>query len=234
MTQINIDQLTEEQQEQIARQYAEKKKNENKKREDDRKAYKDLVNETVPALIGQIKDLSTLLSEVKADIYENFEQLMKLKFDLFDVKDEQQSHSFTTTDGKYTIVIGYNVNDGWDDTVSAGIAKINQYIQSLVGVGNQDTITIINHLLKRDDKGNLKSSRVLELSKLADKLKNKEFKDGVDIIRKAHRPVRSSFFVKAWEVSKTGDKVFFPLSISSVPFPEEFDYTFILPAVGNE
>lgn len=204
------------------------------KSQEDRETYKQMVNETVPAVVTQIKDLSVLLSEVKRDIYTTFESLLKLKFDIYNVKEEQQSHTFTTTDGKLSISIGYNVNDGWDDTVSAGIAKIKEYIRSLVTEGNQETITIINHLLKQDDKGNLKSSRVLELSKVADELKNETFSDAVDIIKKAYSPVRSSFFVKAWEIDNAGNKIYFPLSISSVDFPADFDYSFVVPSTGKD
>ncbi len=200
----------------------------------DRDAYKNLVDENVPSLVEKIKDLSVLLSEVKADIYSAFEDLLKLKFDIYDVKEEQQSHTFTTSKSNLSVSIGYNVNDGWDDTVNSGIAKINEYIKSLTTEGNQDTITIINHLLKRDDKGHLKSSRVLELAALATKLQNAVFSDGVEIIKNAYRPIRSSFFVKAWEVDKAGNKVYFPLSISSVPFPENFDYSFVIPTVNDK
>lgn len=204
------------------------------KSQEDREAYKEMVNETVPAIVTQIKDLSVLLSEVKRDIYKTFEDILKLKFDIYNVKEEQQSHTFTTTDGRLSITIGYNVNDGWDDTVTAGIAKIKEYIQSLVTEGNQETITIINHLLKQDDKGNLKSSRVLELSKVADELQNPMFTDGVMIIKKAYCPVRSSFFVKAWEIDNAGNKIYFPLSISSVDFPADFDYSFVVPSIGKD
>lgn len=202
-------------------------------RSTDREAYKNLVDETVPSLLEKIKDLSILLSEVKADIYSAFEDLLKLKFDIYDVKEEQQSHTFTTSKSNLSISIGYNVNDGWDDTVNSGIAKINEYIKSLANDGNKDTITIINQLLKRDDKGHLKSSRVLELAALATKLQNPIFSDAVEIIKNSYRPQRSSFFVKAWEVDKAGNKVYFPLSISSVPFPADFDYSFVIPTADE-
>lgn len=35
----------------------------------------------------------------------------------------QQSNTFTTSDGKYSIILGHRVVDSFDDTVHTGIAK---------------------------------------------------------------------------------------------------------------
>ncbi|MRJ09468.1 hypothetical protein EDL99_11485, partial [Ornithobacterium rhinotracheale] len=78
----------------------------------------------------------------------------------------------------------------------------------------------VNQLLKKDAKGNLKASRVLELTKLAEDFNNDNFTDAVNIIRQAYKPQRSAFFVDASYTDAQGKKVNIPLSISSVDFPE--------------
>lgn len=196
---------------------------------DERKAYKELVNEMVPDVVKGIKHASTALSIAKENVFKAFEACVKLKFELFEVKETQQTHTFSDDAGN-SITIGYNVIDGWDDTVNSGIAKIEEYIKSLASKNtDSETMTIINRLLKRDPKGNLKSSRVLELSSLAEEINNNLLTDGVRIIKEAYKPVRTSFFCEANEKDEAGNKVNIPLNISSVPFPEGFDYSFLFP-----
>ncbi|GLB51737.1 hypothetical protein NBRC110019_07760 [Neptunitalea chrysea] len=198
-------------------------------REKDRKAYKELVYQTVPALIDTIAEATAKLMEVKKNVYTQLQSILEMKYEVYGVKEEQQTHTFSDAKGR-SVTIGYNIVDNWDDTVNSGIAKINQYIQSLASKdADAETITIINQLLKRDAKGNLKSSRVLELISLADKLNNETFTDGIQIIKDSYAPNRTSFFIKANTVDKDGNKMELPLNISSVPFPEEFDVSFLIP-----
>lgn len=222
MTTIDLNQLSETQLKEALKLKQEARKH-------DRTAYKELVNEVVPSMITTIQQASNALSKVKENVFSAFEDLLKMKADIYGIKETQQSHTFSDEQG-HTIEIGYNVVDGWDDTVNSGIAKINAYIKTLAAKQvDADTITIIHHLLKRDPKGNLKSSRVLELSSLADKLNNEFFIDGVRIIKEAYRPIRTSFYINATTLDKAGNKINVPLNIASVPFPSRFDYSFILP-----
>lgn len=203
--------------------------------QEDRVAYKELVNETVPEMMGKIIVASSHLQACKTEIFQAFENLVKMKYDLFNVREEQQTHTFTDDKGT-SIKIGYNVIDGWKDTVNSGIAKINDFIKELAASSSDaDVITILNQLLKRDDKGNLKSSRVLELTSLAGKINNPLLTDGVAIIRDSYNPVFTSLKIEAWYKDDAGNKVNVPLNIASVPLPDGFDYSFLFPkAVKSE
>ena len=203
--------------------------------QEDRVAYKELVNETVPEMMGKIIVASSHLQACKTEIFQAFENLVKMKYDLFNVREEQQTHTFTDDKGT-SIKIGYNVIDGWKDTVNSGIAKINDFIKELAASSSDaDVITILNQLLKRDDKGNLKSSRVLELTSLAGKINNPLLTDGVAIIRDSYNPVFTSLKIEAWYKDDAGNKVNVPLNIAAVPLPDGFDYSFLFPkAVKSE
>lgn len=203
--------------------------------QNDRDAYKSLVNETVPEVMGKLIVASAQLQAVKTEVFQAFEDLVKMKFDIYEVREGQQTHTFSDKNGA-SIKIGYNVIDGWDDTVNSGIAKISEFIAQLAASSKDaDTITILNHLLKRDDKGNLKSSRVLELSSLATEINNPLLTDGVKIIKDAHCPQFTSLKIEAWYKDDAGNKVNVPLNIASVPFPEYFDHQFLFPkAVKDE
>jgi len=189
-------------------------------KDQDRKAYKELVNTAVPSLVGILLGLSQDLSIIKVTIFEGLRTLLDLKQDAYQVKQGQQSHSFTDDQGN-GISYGFRVIDGWDDTVNAGIDKIKEVVESMAKDENSaKLVSVINKLLKKDAKGNLKSSRVLELRQLAVELNDEKFSDAVKIIQDAYKPVRSAFFIEAYTTDPQGKKVYIPLSITSVDFPE--------------
>lgn len=191
-----------------------------KGRQQDRKAYKELTNETIPGLIDHLKTVSGWLKKAKTETFQGVADLLELKEKAYGIKDDQRSHTFTTDKGD-SITLGYRINDGWDDTVGSGIAKVNKFIESLAkDEDSAKLVKTINQLLKKDAKGNLKSNRVIELDKLTQDFDNEEFTDGVQIIKEAFKPVASCYFIEATTTNENGKEVSIPLSISSVDFPE--------------
>ncbi|MGV4459871.1 DUF3164 family protein, partial [Ornithobacterium rhinotracheale] len=86
--------------------------------------------------------------------------------------------------------------DNWDDSLTAGIEKVRDFLKILAKDDNSaNLVKVIQRLLKQDTKGNLKASRVIELTKLAEEINNEEFIDAVNIIRQSYKPQRSAFFV---------------------------------------
>lgn len=195
------------------------------KKDADRTAYKELVEQTVPKAIFKLAIASETLSNAKTEAFQYFEDILKIKADLYGIKAKQQTHTFSCETGEITI--GYRINDGWDDTVNEGIAKVEKYISSLAN--NKETADLVDmvfNLLKKDAKGNLKGSRVLELQKLAAKRNNEDFTDGVDIISKAYKPVRSVWFVEAAVIDQNKNKTPIPLSMSAVDFSKGYKFQF--------
>lgn len=195
------------------------------RKDEDRAAYKELVEQTVPKAIFKLCAASEMLSNAKTEAFKFFEDILKLKADVYGIKEKQQSHTFSSEGSEITI--GYRVTDGWDDSVSAGIAKVEKYISSLAkDASTAALVDIVFNLLKKDAKGNLKGSRVLELQKLTKKIKNEAFTDGVNIISEAHKPVRSVWFIEASLIKEDGSKVPIPLSVSSVDFSQGYQFDF--------
>lgn len=195
-------------------------------KKDERKAYKNLVQQELPKNIELLKHLSQKIAEVKTEIFSNMTTLVEMKTAIFGVKSDQQSHTFSIDNGD-TLKIGYRVIDAWDDTVNEGIAKVNEYISSLAK--DEDTaklVRLVNNLLKKDAKGNLRANRVVELRNLADELNSELFTDGVEIISQAYKPVRSAYFIDAYEIDSVGVKRGIPLSVSSVDFTKELNLKF--------
>ncbi|MGQ2141372.1 DUF3164 family protein [Ornithobacterium rhinotracheale] len=196
---------------------------------DERKVYKELVNRELPQIVEPLKMLSENIGKIKLFAFENLKALLDLKSKAYGVRDTQQSHTFSDDKGN-TITYGFRIIDGWDDTVTAGIDKVREFIASLAkDEATGKLVHAVNQLLKKDAKGNLKASRVLELTKLAEDFNNDNFTDAVNIIRQAYKPQRSAFFVDASYTDAQGKKVNIPLSISSVDFPEGADVDSLFP-----
>ncbi|MDA6068666.1 DUF3164 family protein [Flavobacterium sp. AC] len=194
-------------------------------KEEDRLAYKELVEQTVPKAISELSLASEILSKAKTQAFQYFEDVLKLKSDVYGIKEKQMTHTFSCEHGEITI--GYRVNDGWDDTVNAGINKVEKFIASLArDKATAALVSMVFNLLKKDSKGNLKGSRVLELQKLTKDFNDEEFTDGVDIISKAYKPKKSVWFCEASITNDDSTKTPVPLSLSAVDFAAGYKFNF--------
>jgi len=192
----------------------------------ERDNYKGLVNQTVREQIIDLQSVTNMLSLAKANVYGSFAAIISLKQELYGAKSGQQSHTFTDDDGN-SITIGWRVIDKFDDTLDMGISLIREYIGSLaVDEKTSQLVDMINNLLKKDAKGNLKPNRILDLQNLADKQQNEQLNKGVEIIRASYKPVRSAIFIEAETLDNIGRKIPVSLSITSADFPEGFEPNF--------
>lgn len=213
LTQFSAQQLKE------ALQRVENKKNE------ERDAYKKLVAETIPKALSRLQETSEMMQNAKTETFQLFETILDLKNQVYGFKEKQMSHTFSND--KEEITIGYRINEGWDDTVTIGIEKVQNYISSLsTSKETASLVKIVFNLFKKDTKGNLKGSRVLELQKLTKEFNNEEFTDGVEIIASAFKPVRSSWFIEACRIDENGVRANIPLSMSSVDFLQGYAFDF--------
>ena len=180
-----------------------------------RETYKDMVSDMVDELFPTLEEVSTSLAEAKTKVYDSFNAAIALKKELYDVAEEQNSHSFTNSDSTRRIIVGYNVTDSYDDTVNEGIAKIKEYLTSLAhSEETEKLVEAILQLLSKDKKGNIKPSKVITLSNLADKSDSDIFKDGVRIIKEAYRPQFSKQYVRAEYKKEGGSWVNVPLGMT--------------------
>lgn len=194
------------------------------KKENDRAAYKKLMEETVPDVVSILAEVSQRLSSCKTVIFSSFVDLLKLKNEVYGVKEEQQSHTFTTD--THSITIGFRINENWDDTVTAGISKVQTFIKSLAK--DEETAVLVNSIMKllqKNKKGDLQANKVLELKAMAEDFKNEEFSDGVDIILKSFKPTRGNWYIEAYTV-KDGNKTIIPLGIAAVDFEPGYTFDF--------
>lgn len=210
---IKLEELTLEQKKELMKQVEQEEKNKKRKIQEDREYYKKILSEVVEKNFHKLKEVSEKLKEIKTEVFEDFEDVMRLKEELYGVKEKQQSHTFTTEKG-LSVVIGHRVIDNFDDTVHAGIEKVKGYISKITAGEKAELEELINLLLKKDKNGNLKASRVLELERIANKISDEELTDGVNIIKEAYKPSKSSSFIEIYYKNNEGKRVNIPLSVT--------------------
>lgn len=208
MTPAQAEEFAAFKKEQEAKKLLENQKNQ-------RESYKELVHDTVNESFDQLMDISQLLQDKKKIILDSFKTAIDMKLELFSVKDGQLSHTFSNKNSDKRIAIGYYTVDSYDDTVSEGIAIVKEVVSSLANSDeSQALVNTILSLLSKDQKGNLKPSRVLQLKKLAEEIENKRLREGIAIIVDAYKPTVSKVFVKAEFKNENNAWVSIPLGIT--------------------
>ena len=125
-----VEMTAEERQEFEAYKLAKEKKAAEAKRKSDREAYTELVDETIAAVMPELTNISEAIAQKKTAAAEAFRGALEMKAELFGVKDDQQSHTFTNSEGTMRITIGHYMLDNYRDTVNEGIAMVKTYIES--------------------------------------------------------------------------------------------------------
>ena len=207
----------EERQEFEAYKLAKEKKAAEAKRKSDREAYTELVDETIAAVMPELTKISEAIAQKKTAAAEAFRGALEMKAELFGVKDDQQSHTFTNSEGTMRITIGHYMLDNYRDTVNEGIAMVKMYIESQArDDASRALVKAILRLLSRDEAGNLKASRVLQLQKMAEETGDERFIEGVRIIQESYQPTPSKDYIRAAVRDESGAWVPIPLSMTDV------------------
>jgi len=219
---VDLSQLTPAQLAELAKQLEEQKKAKKQAIKNNREQYKLLASDTVKDTFKPLIGLSKHILNVKKLVFDNFNAIIEMKSDIYGVKEGQQSHTFTDMAGNISIKIGYRVTDAYDDTFSAGMQKVTNYMTRISGTqGAEKFKKIVSALLKTDAKGNLKPSRVLELRQFSNEEQDEELSDGVHIIEQSYRPVKSCQFVEVKFKDENNKWHSLPLSISAFDLEDE-------------
>ena len=197
-----VEMTAEERQEFEAFKAEKERKRREQERKEQRRQYAEMVDDEVATTIPQLRELSEQIKQVKDTVFGNFDAILRMKSEITGVKaDGQNSHTFTTSDGRSRLILGVNTIDGYRDTVEDGIAMVKQYIEGLA---------------KDDAQGNIKASRVLQLRKMADDSGDERFIDGVRIIEESYQPAVSKKYIRAQYRNDKGAWCYIPLGMTDV------------------
>ena len=115
------------------------------------------------------------------------------------------------------LTLGVNTIDGYRDTVEDGIAMVKAYIESLAkDETSKALVNAVLRLLSRDQSGNIKASRVLQLRKMAEETGNERFIEGVQIIEESYQPTETKKYIRAEYKNEKGAWVNIPLGMTDV------------------
>ena len=214
---MDITKMTAAERAELKAQLEAEERAEKQKREESIAAYKSSVDEFCRSKFSRLQALSEEMRRLKEEVFGDAETLIALKDELFRTKSDRHSNQFTTSDGKITVALGYRTNDGWDDTVEVGVAKVKEFIKSLAKDDDSAALAeMVMNLLAKDRKGNLKASRVLQLREIARKSGYPALIEATDIIQSAYRPEETCQFISASYKDDKGVKHTLPLSMAAM------------------
>lgn len=211
--------MTAEERQEFEAYRAEKQKKEAaERRKRQRTDYATMVDDEVRTTLPVLRELSEQIKTVKSTIFGNFDAILKMKSEVLGLtKDDQRSHTFTTSDSKLRLTLGVNTIDGYRDTVEDGIAMVKDYIQSLAkDETSKALVNAVLRLLSRDGQGNIKASRVLQLRKMAEETGDERFIEGVQIIEESYQPTETKKYIRAEYKNEKGAWVNIPLGMTDV------------------
>lgn len=214
---MDISKMTSAERAELMAQLEAEERAEKQKRENDIAAYRNSVDEFCRGKFARLQALSDEMRRLKEEIFNDAETLITLKEELFKTKCDRRSDTFTTSDGRITISLGNRTNDGWDNTVEVGIAKVKEYLQSLAkDEDGAKMFEVVMKLLAKDRKGNLRAGAMIQLEQHARRFGDPLFIEGVEIIRQSYRPVDSCQFVSASWKDDHGIRHTLPLSLAAM------------------
>lgn len=211
--------MTAEERQEFEAYRAEKQKKEAAaQRKHQRENYASMVDDELRTTLPVLQELSEQIKTVKNTVFGNFDAILKMKSEVLGLtKDDQRSHTFTTSDSKLRLTLGVNTIDGYRDTVEDGIAMVKAYIESLAkDETSKALVNAVLRLLSRDQSGNIKASRVLQLRKMAEETGNERFIEGVQIIEESYQPTATKKYIRAEYKNEKGAWVIIPLGMTDV------------------
>lgn len=213
-----VEMTAEERQEFEAYRVEKEKKRLEAERRQQRADYAGLVDDEVRTTIPQLRELSEQIKAVKETVFGNFGAILKMKSEVLGLtRDDQRSHTFTTSDSRLRLTLGVNCIDGYRDTVEDGITMVKQYIESLArDEATKSLVNAVLRLLSRDGQGNIKASRVLQLRKMAEDSGDDRFLEGVRIIEEAYQPTVTKRYIRAEYKDDKGAWRYIPLGMTDV------------------
>ena len=202
--------LTEEEMQLLQEARAAKAKKEaDEKKERDIKAYKALVDSAIETTINDALAINEQMTQMKVEIMDRFKTVIGMKEELFGgkIREGRYSDSFTNQESTKRVSIGYNTTDAYDDTYTAGVEMVKEYIESLASDEKSSQLAdMVTTLLKeRSKSGQLKAQNVLRLENMAAETGDEKFIEGMKIIRNAYKPERTKIFVKVEQKDDNGE-----------------------------
>lgn len=210
MSNIDLNQLTEDQKKALQKQWAAEEKEKREAKAKEKEVLKTLVADVVKNEVPFFIKVRGKIEDRVVQLFEKVDTLIEMRANLYgNKKREQDSQTFTLEDGSASIRVGWNVYPSFNGTEVEGIVKIRQYVSSLTGSLENEKIImdIINVFLKTDTQGNYDPKKVRELNSIRKRTNSDLFNEGMDIINDALIDIRTSRYVRGYQMMDFGDGI---------------------------
>lgn len=218
---MDISNLTEEQQEELQKQLDAKKTERERKRRQELASYNELVDSTVADIFKASSVINKKMSSLKTFAYKQANALIQLKNELFSV--EEQSNEITLRNGDNTLMVklGTNEVDKFQDTYTAGVQKIDNWLDDNAKDGDPSIVKLLKVFIGDNKRGKLKLQQVVKVGKLAEEIESPELIEASKIIRDSHFTAKSSSYMRVYY--KDGHDVWQPLALNFTDIRQDYN-----------
>ncbi|MCT3661073.1 DUF3164 family protein [Elizabethkingia anophelis] len=207
MSNIDLNQLTEDQKKALQKQWAAEEKAKKEAKAKEKEVLKGLEADVVLSEVPFFVDRRDNIEDRIIHLFEKIDTVIEMRANLYgNKKREQDSQTFTLDDGSASIKVGWNVRPSFNGTEVEGIVKIRQYMSSLAGESENEKILMdfLNIALKTDAQGNYDPKKVRELNTMRDRANSDLFNEGMDIINEAMIDIKTSRYVRGYQMKDFG------------------------------
>lgn len=207
MSNIDLNQLTEDQKKALQKQWAAEEKAKKEAKAKEKEVLKGLEADVVLSEVPFFVDRRDNIEDRIIHLFEKIDTVIEMRANLYgNKKREQDSQTFTLDDGSASIKVGWNVRPSFNGTEVEGIVKIREYMSSLAGESENEKILMdfLNIALKTDTQGNYDPKKVRELNTMRDRANSDLFNEGMDIINEAMIDIKTSRYVRGYQMKDFG------------------------------
>lgn len=190
MSKVKLDDLTPEQKEQLASEYAKKQKAEQAELDKKKLTYErkkgtraKKIERGVLSIEKKISDFKTLVSDLMAEQHTELDEFGKIS------KKSKGGFHIVTPDGNFKITRTRDTDPKWDETAHKGVGLIKTFLTE--DIAEKDAkpgiLTLLMELIEKNQAGELEFSKVMTFLKHEDAFDHPKWIEGLRLIKQGYK-----------------------------------------------
>ncbi|GLX86337.1 sulfate transporter [Thalassotalea loyana] len=178
-----------------------------------------LCDELVNECIAKALELSMLVDQFKRDTYRKVHDYIALVAAEYncEINTEKGNMTFTSFDGKKSIVIGISDNISFGVEIDVAKQLINELVKEELGESSSELLRqVVVDAFQADKQGNYNKNSILALRKFRHASKNPKWKEAMRAIDDGIISGTSKTYVRFYQKNEWGKKVQIPLTSTSL------------------
>jgi hypothetical protein len=214
---LDISKLSPEQLAEVEAKIALKKKKDAEKRLQEQKAYESERNNFVKEMFQKARHLHNMEKEFKEELIGGMEK-HALKLENYGLLRSNSKGGFKLSDNENNISIARtrDTEPTWDERATKGVGLIKDYLLDTVKKRDLDMFAILMSFLERNQKGDLETSRVMNLLQHEDRFDDPRWIEGLRLLRESYSNVLKGYGYQFKERGTDGKWQTLTLNFSSI------------------